>query len=363
MKITFVVPALNLTGGLRVVSIYAKLLAEKGHQVTIVSPNKKLPSFKEKIKLAIKWKGYKFKSGFNSSFFSSNAYDLKILNTHRAIAENDVPDADLIIATFWNTAEWIANFSDSKGHKVYFIQHYEMHPWLPLERVKATFSLPYTKIVVSQWIADVLLAKHKIDDVSVVSNGVDLSLFYSPIRDKQEVTTFGVMYSHRSYKGCQIAFAAYEKAKNKARNRKFKLVAFGTDEPDHSLPLPAGTEYFCLPEQDQLRSIYGQCDAWIFSSSTEGFGLPILEAMACRTPVIGTNCGAAEMLINTNNGFLLEVDDVDAMSRAMISVSELSNSDWQIYSKLAYSTAVEHKWSETCVLFENVLLSLYRRKS
>lgn len=358
MKITFVVPELNLTGGLRVVSIYAELLSNRGHLVTVVSANKKLPTLKEKIKSVLKWKGYQFKSGFDRSFFNNSNFEIKIINSHRAITEKDVPDADIIIATFWNTAEWISDFSKSKGQKIYFIQHYEMHSWLPLERVKATFSLPYKKIVVSQWIADVLLTKHKIDDVAVVPNGVDTKQFNSSERTKQEITTFGVMYSQRLYKGCHIAFSAYEKAK--AKNKYMRLVAFGTDEPDVKLPLPLGTKYFRLPKQEELKSIYGQCDAWIFSSTTEGFGLPILEAMACRTPVIATNCGAAEMLINTSNGFLIDVDDVDTMSEAMSIVHNMNNSDWQSYSNLAYSTALKHKWSDTLIQFENVLMQVFK---
>jgi len=36
MKITFVVPTLNLSGGLRVIAIYADKLKQRGHEVTVV---------------------------------------------------------------------------------------------------------------------------------------------------------------------------------------------------------------------------------------------------------------------------------------------------------------------------------------
>lgn len=353
MKITFVVPALNLTGGLRVVAIYANLLSKKGHTVTVVSPNQNRPDWKQKLKSAFKWKGYNFKPWFNRSYFENAIYDVKVLDKHRPVVSEDLPDADILIATFWNTAEWIADFPDIKGKKVYFIQHYEMHPWLPLERVKATFSLPYQKIVVSHWIANALSSNHNINDVNIVPNGVDTDQFYSHKRCKQKNTTFGIMYSPRAYKGCKDAFLAFEKAK--AKNMTLQLVAFGSNEPTHELPLPVGTKFFCLPKQEQLKDIYGCCDAWIFSSITEGFGLPILEAMACRTPVIGTDSGAAEMLIDKSNGFLIKINDIDAMSQAISTVSEMSNKDWQVYSESAYSTAVKHKWSDTVVLFEHIL--------
>ncbi|WP_020160198.1 glycosyltransferase family 4 protein [Methylobacter marinus] len=354
MKITFVVPSLNFTGGIRVVSIYAKLLAERGHIVTVVSPGEKLPTLKEKIKETIKWKGYTFKSGFNRSFFDNADYDLKLLDTHRPVTSNDVPDADVIIATFWNTAEWISGYPSNKGEKIYFIQHYEVHPWLPIERVKATYNLPYKKIVVSQWIADALSVLHNVVDIQIVPNGVDSKQFYSPVRNKQSNPTFGVMYSPRSYKGCNIAFEAFAIAKRS--NPDMRLIAFGSTEPEQIFSLPTSTEYYRLPKQNELKNIYSKCDAWLFSSISEGFGLPILEAMACRTPVIGTKSGAAPMLINEMNGFLVDINDASALAKSMITISEMSNNEWKLYSESAYLTSIKYKWTEAVEMFESALL-------
>lgn len=38
--------------------------------------------------------------------------------------------------------------------------------------------------------------------------------------------------------------------------------------------------------------LYGAAEALVFSSLYEGFGLPVLEAMACGTPVITSNTGS-----------------------------------------------------------------------
>lgn len=40
----------------------------------------------------------------------------------------------------------------------------------------------------------------------------------------------------------------------------------------------------------ELISLYRACQAYVFPSLHEGFGLPVLEAMACGAPVIGSNC-------------------------------------------------------------------------
>jgi glycosyltransferase involved in cell wall biosynthesis len=43
-----------------------------------------------------------------------------------------------------------------------------------------------------------------------------------------------------------------------------------------------------VPDED-LRLLYSTCSVFVFPSFHEGFGLPVLEAMACGAPVIGSN--------------------------------------------------------------------------
>ena len=248
MKINFIVPTLNLTGGIRVVSIYAKLLQERGHDITVISPGKPKPSYLKRIKSYLKGKGWSAGVDYSSAFFDTLNVNLLLLEQHRAIEEQDVPDADVIIATFWNSAEWIASFSPTKGKKIYFIQHHEVHPWMPIERVKATLQPPYKKIVVAQWLADVLKLEYGDDSAIVVSNGVDHKQFFSGNRTKNTIPVFGMMYSSRSFKGCDLAIACIAKARLLHRlHPNIKFVAFGTEYLNVD-QLPMDTEYFVQPE-------------------------------------------------------------------------------------------------------------------
>lgn len=47
-------------------------------------------------------------------------------------------------------------------------------------------------------------------------------------------------------------------------------------------------------DQAQLRALYGVADAYVSPYRAEGFNLPVLEAMACGTPVIVTGGGATD---------------------------------------------------------------------
>jgi glycosyltransferase involved in cell wall biosynthesis len=104
-----------------------------------------------------------------------------------------------------------------------------------------------------------------------------------------------------------------------------------------------------------IKEIYAQCDAWLFGSRTEGFGLPILEAMACRTPVIGTPTGAAPDLLAPGGGILVKPEDPQDMARAIEQICRMPDEEWRIRSRLAYTKAISYTWDDATDLFEVAL--------
>jgi glycosyltransferase involved in cell wall biosynthesis len=354
MRITFVMAAADLSGGNRVISIYAQKLAALGHQVTVVSRPMRPVTLKDQLLAWLRDKPIpRNRKHWPSHFDGLKGATHRRITNYRPIVADDLPDADVVIATWWETAEWVTALPPSKGRKAYFIQHYEAHPGQDGSRVDATWKLPLHKIIIAQWLVQIARERFGDTDVSYVPNAVDLEQFNAPPRGKQPVPTVGVMYSMINFKGCDVSLKAYELAKEKLP--ELKLVAFGNRTVTTQLPLPPGTDYTMQPKQDQIREIYARCDVWILASRSEGFGLPILEAMACRTPVIATPTGAAPELTAPGGGVLVPMEDPRSMAAEIVRIVTLPEPQWRTISDLAHSTATRYTWDDATKLFETAL--------
>ena len=93
---------------------------------------------------------------------------------------------------------------------------------------------------------------------------------------------------------------------------------------------------------EDLDCLYSACEAFLFPSTFEGFGLPVLEAMQCGAPVICSNssslpevAGDAAILIDPNDEVGLAEAIVDTLSNsahrhelAALSIRQASKFSW-----------------------------------
>lgn len=351
MKITFVLANwVSLAGGVQSNADLAYHLQKRGHEVYIVCPQKRRPTVLRQVKSLLKGKGLIPLKHQGPSHLDGMDLPRIILDHPAPVTDADLPDADIVVATWWETAEWVANLSPSKGAKVYMIRHHETHDYLPKARVAATYRLPFHKIVISQWLVDIMETEYGDKNVSLVPNSIDLKKYYAEPRGKQTVPTVGMLYSPLYWKGCDITLKAVSLAAQQIPN--LKLVCFGTKPPVPELPLPPGSEFFCQPPQDQIKDIYASCDAWLFGSRFEGFGRPLLEAMGCRTPVIGVPAGAAPELLGDGTGILVNPEDPEDMAKAIVKICQLSPEEWHQMSDRAYNKVTGYTWDDAAQMCE-----------
>ena len=362
LRVTFLLKRSDFSGGVRVVRTYAEKLHDRGHAVTIVSCAQPPEPLRRRVKRALTGGGMAPKPDRIPGHLDDADLDHRVLPGGRVPAAADLPAADVLVTTWWETAEWCVGWPAGKGRPIDFVQHDErvFTHMTDAEKalIVATWRLERPKIAVAEWIRREMLAAGA-PPVDVVPNAVDTHLFHAEPRAKQPEPTVGFMHTHAHFKGLDVILRAIALARETVPN--LRVRAFGhADAPATDPDLPAGTVYAQQPPQADIHWVYGGCDAWLFGSRCEGFGLPILEAMACRTPVIGTPAGAAPELLGPDAsgepaGVLVPPEDPAAMAEAIVRVARMDDAAWRAMSDRAFAVATGYTWDDATDRFEAVL--------
>jgi glycosyltransferase involved in cell wall biosynthesis len=118
------------------------------------------------------------------------------------------------------------------------------------------------------------------------------------------------------YKNGKLAFQAVGRIANQ---RRFTLVCVGGSpliEEDLSASVPHGRVVRLAIGDGELRAAYGGAHAFLYPSRYEGFGMPILEAMACGAPVITCN-NSSIIEVAGDAALFVGEDDVEGMLAAI----------------------------------------------
>jgi glycosyltransferase involved in cell wall biosynthesis len=358
MKITFVVPAAHFSGGIKVVAIYAERLQKRGHQVVVVSPERRAPGVKDRFRSVLK--GGPFFQPSALSHFTGRPIDVRIYRPYRPVENRDVPDAEVIISTWFETAFWIDRLAPVKGAKVIFIQGYETLPEEPRPEIDNAWRLPFQKIVISKWLKKLAVERFHDAEAAHVPNSVDVEQFFAPPRGMHAVPTVGFLAAESPFKGMKTTLAAVAKIRESIPN--LKVVAFGQERTQGELAMPPNSEFHLLPPQDKIRDIYAACDLWLCGSQREGFHLPPLEAMACRCPVVSTRVGGPEdIIVPGKNGYLVETGDAQSLAAFATQLLTSGEDNWKRFSDAALATATGYTWDDATALFEKALTMAVER--
>ena len=74
-----------------------------------------------------------------------------------------------------------------------------------------------------------------------------------------------------------------------------------------------------IADRQVIRNLYAMADVFIYPSSFETFGLPLLEAMACGTPAIGSNRTSVPETIG-DAGLIVDPENTDEFARSIYQV-------------------------------------------
>lgn len=353
MRITFIVATADLAGGCRVVAIHAKRLMARGHEVLVVTRKPYWGTPYQRLRSAVHGDLTPLLPRRHLSHLELLDVPRRYVDERRPILATDVPDADVIVATWWETAEWIDAMPRKKGARAYLIQGYEADLVEPArrERVLRTWDLPFTRVVVSSWLGR--LVEERTGEAPVlIPNTIDGAQFDAPPRGKQARPTLGLAYASSPVKGFDVATEVVRRVR--AAIPELRVVGFSAEMPPKDVL--GWMEHTHRPAQDVIPRIYASCDVWLSTSRKEGFGLPALEATACRTPLVSTRYGGpADFVREGETGFLVDVDDVDALAARAIEVLRMPEARWRAISEQAHATAHAYTWDDAAAALEAAL--------
>jgi glycosyltransferase involved in cell wall biosynthesis len=153
--------------------------------------------------------------------------------------------------------------------------------------------------------------------------------------------TVGDRSQHKGYKNTKLFF----KALSHMKNRDFDIIcAGGSAELEDFIKelTPPGINVTRVHlNDDELAAAYTGAAALVYPSTYEGFGMPVVEAMACGCPVITTHAGSLKEVAG-GAARLVGVDDTRDMARALTDVCD--ESVRHRLTKLGLRQAGEFRW-------------------
>ena len=324
-KIGFVIPTLNLSGGLRVILKHAKFLKNNGWRVLLIVDG-------DTEKTSFEYEGCKFDLiGKRQSVITANF--------------------DILVATLWTTVNFVSGYTHAKN-KVYLVQNYEVnfHPYHQLGRrlaASATYRYPNINFLsISNWCTEWLASDYSVN-ASYVPNGIDSEHFAETSANRQRILSpddeIHVLVEGNDddeYKNVEESIVIFRKLKEIFPNIKLHRLAYRAlediDEIDY--------QHFQVPF-DEVKDIYARCDLLIKSSRLESFSYPPLEMMASGGfAVVAGNGGNAEYLVHKDNALVYTQGNIE---EAVEQVKMLLNSP-EMQKTLRFSgnkTAQARDWS------------------
>jgi hypothetical protein len=287
LRITWVLPFLDLTGGIRVVYEHTRELLARGHQVTLVAPERRpgAPWTAAGRAATRAWLIERLVLPPDEAlrFYGLAGHVRRV----RALEPDLLPDGEIVLATGWPTADAVAAAPERCGRHACFFQHYEVFEPGMQPRIDAIWRLPFERIVIASWMLRLAHERFGVPAWGPVVNGVNLDLFRPEGRRSNDPPVVGMLYELQGWKGLEDGLAAVAMARREVPD--LRLLLFGRYRLRHALR--PGDRYRRNPPQRELAALYRECDLFLSPSWTEGCQLPPMEAMASGCAVVATEVG------------------------------------------------------------------------
>ena len=171
------------------------------------------------------------------------------------------------------------------------------------------------------------------DDVLVIHNGVDTSLF-RPVDNSQTLgkTIFSYVGRSDPEKGTILLLEAAKELKSRFHVDDFKLQIVTDDTTPlkrevKKLGISHNVEFVAWKDYTELPEHYSKVDFTVIPSFWESFSFVTVESLSCETPVITSTAGELPKIVDSKIGLSFRTGDKHDLADTLRKACELSTSD------------------------------------
>ena len=159
-------------------------------------------------------------------------------------------------------------------------------------------------------------------DATIIPNIVDVSNFQYVERKKKDFFTFVSVGNLIPRKGFDLLIESFIEAFKNDNDVFLKIVGEGPERNNLQNIVNQGNmadriSLLGYVNRENINDVYLEADAFLLVSRNETFGVVYIEAMASGMPVIATDCGGPSDFVNEKNGYLIPVNDKNALIDAL----------------------------------------------
>ncbi|CWN16153.1 putative glycosyl transferase [Neisseria meningitidis] len=249
------------------------------------------------------------------------------------IRENGLPD--LIHAHCMNYAGILAfKISQKYGIPYVVTKHSSTitrglirpHQWQPMKNAAAHAA---ALLAVSRHFAHVLQHKYGCEwqYLPNILGGIFNRPFEQREKNNKPHFVFCTVSHLRRLKGHDVLLTAFARALAQCPQLRLNIGGSGQEEQRlkqqaADLGITHAVTFLGALQPEAVLDLMRNSDAFVLASRTETFGVVYIEALSQGLPVIATRCGGAESIVSDGNGYLVPVDDDDALADALIKMYE-----------------------------------------
>ena len=353
LKIVYLTPALYMAGGVeRVLTLKANYFVEHfGYDITIIlTEGKDKPLFyplSDKVKVVNLNIG--FEELWTCSFVKKIFVYLKKQRLYKKLVEAELMHLrpDITISLLRREINFITGIKD--GSKKIGELHVNRANYRNFESGDSNF---FKTIFAKFWMRSLVSKLKKLDrfvvlthedrqswselsNISVIPDPLSfVPTCFSTLTEKRVIAVGRYVYQ----KGFDLLLQAWSKIEKQNPDWQLAIYGDGNRTPYEMLVGQLGIDasrcHLNGPTTD-IQQEYANSSLFVFSSRFEGFGMVLIEAMACGLPVVSfaCPCGPKDIILDGENGLLIENGNVDALADGLsrlMSDDQLRNSMSQV---------------------------------